>query len=73
MLESGSEFRNSDVLKPLWEKHKHWQHINTIITDGLSYPLEEVLEETRLADLEYMMARNNYKSVANPKINARTL
>ena len=38
-----------------------------IISTGVTYNLEEMSEETRKEDLEYMMRRGNHKSASDPK------
>ena len=62
MMETGSEFREVEVLEPLWQRHKFWPNMKKIVTEGLTYPLEEISEETRKEDLQHMIQRGNHKS-----------
>ena len=73
MLETGSEFREVEILEPLWSRHKFWPNMKKIVTEGLTYPLEEIPDETRKEDLLHMMKRGNHKSAQIPEINAQTL
>ena len=44
-----------------------------ILEEGIEYPLEDISEEERKNDLEYMMRRGNHKSSMEPRVNAETL
>ena len=72
MLEPASEFRKSSTLQPLLSNHIHWGKIEEIITNGITYPLSELPESTRVEDLKYMIKRGNHKS-AKTKENAEAL
>ena len=67
ILEPGSEFRKHTDLQPLFSKHQHWPAMRDIISKGVNYNLEELSEETRKEDLEYMMKRGNHKSASEPE------
>ena len=73
MLQVGSEFRETQVLGPLWGKQKYWQKIEQFINEGIAYPLEPMSPETQKDDLKYMVERGNRKSVTTPKLNEETL
>ena len=73
MLQVGSEFRHTQVLEPLWGKHKHWQKIKEFIDNGITYPLEPISTETQKEDLKHMVERGNHKSATTPKLNEETL
>ena len=42
MLETGSKFREVKLLEPLWSRHKFWPNMKKIVTEGLTYPLEDI-------------------------------
>ena len=62
MLEPGSEFRASTTLQSLFEDHEHWDKMRDIICNGVSYPLEDLPEQTRKEDLEFIIRCGNHKS-----------
>ena len=62
MLEPGSEFRSSTTLQSLFEDHEHWDKMRDIISNGVSYPLEDLPEQTRKEDLEFIIRCGNHKS-----------
>ena len=53
ILEPGSEFRPQETLEPLLQDHEHWETIRDIITNGVSYSLEDLPEHMRKEDLEF--------------------
>ena len=62
ILEAGSEFRPIKDLKPLFSNHVHWNKMEKIITEGITYNIPEIPEEDRISDLEAMITRGNHKS-----------
>jgi len=63
MLSAGSEFRNIQKIRKLLQYHEDWPEIRDIISIGCDYQLQpETDEETRLSDLQAMIARGNHKS-----------
>ena len=62
MLEPGSEFRSHNTLKLLLFRHEHWDKMEQIITEGVSYPLKHLPEQIRQEDLDFMIERGNHKS-----------
>ena len=55
-------------MRRLWEKHPNWEKLKEIITDGVTYPLEDLPEDKRKEDLDHMVARGNHKSAKGKKL-----
>ena len=72
-MEPGSEFRTHTILAPLFSQHQHWPAMREIISKGVQYKLEDMSEEVRKTDLEYMLKRGNHKSAIIIHKNASTL
>ena len=68
MLSPGSEFREAEKVRRLWGKHPNWKKLKEIITDGVTYPLEDLPEDKRKEDLDHMVARGNHKSAKGKKL-----
>jgi hypothetical protein len=62
VLTYGSEFKPSHLLAPLLQRHHHWPKIKNIIDNGMSYPLRDISEQDRIADIKFMLDRGNHKS-----------
>ena len=60
-LEYGSEFRTVSELEPIFKHHPLWIHMKENLTTGAIFPLAELDEETRLADLQAALNRGNHK------------
>ena len=73
MVHPGSEFREVSVVEELWRRHELWPKMRRILEEGVEYPLEDISEEERKNDLEYMMCRGNHKSSMEPRVNTETL
>jgi len=58
----GSEFRSPSELEGLLSQHPHWSHLKEILTNGATFPLRPISEETRKIDLEFHLNRGNRKS-----------
>ena len=67
IMEPGSEFRSHTILAPLFAQHQHWPAMREIISKGVQYNLEDISEEERKTDLEYMLKRGNHKSASDPE------
>ena len=72
ILSYGSEFKPWAALHPLLKAHPQRQALQNTIIHGISYPLIPIDEQSRLIDLEYMIARGNHKS-AQVKENDKSL
>ena len=59
------DIRSGTVLEPLLSQHEYWPMMQKIISAGVTYNLEEVLEENRDKDFIYAINRGNYKSVSD--------
>ena len=60
----GTQFWLAAVLEPLCLLHPLWPRVCCWLTDGVSYPLDPVSDEDRLADLSAILARGNHKSAS---------
>ena len=72
MMEPGSEFRLKSTLEPLFCHHAQWDKMSKIISEGLSYPMEDISNTEQKDDLLRMIERGNHKS-ASTKENEPTL
>ena len=63
----GSEFRDTATLAPLYGTHPGWPKLKSILENGSSFPMEEIDDETRLADLKIALERGNHKSAKGEK------
>ncbi len=57
----GSEFRKSDVLLPLLQKHPLWNQMRAMLAHGLQWPTEPITKEDRAADLIEVLKFGNHK------------
>jgi hypothetical protein len=62
ILSYGSEFRPTEVIKPLLKYHPQWTEVEYIINHGANYPLRPITEKDRLEDIQYMINRGNHQS-----------
>ena len=58
----GSEFRSAALLAPLLSAHPLWSRFQERISDGADFPLREISDADRLADVRDNLARGNHKS-----------
>ena len=72
MMEPGSEFRSKPVLEPLFIHHEFWEKMGKIVSEGVSYPMEDIAIDEQKSDLLKMIDRGNHKS-ATQKENNPTL
>ena len=61
-LSPGSEFRSAQILAPLLSRHPLWPAFAERITDGAEFPLFDISDADRLADVAASLARGNHKS-----------
>ena len=61
-LSPGSEFRPAHQLAPLLSRHPLWRSFAERITDGAEFPLADIPDADRLADVTATLARGNHKS-----------
>ena len=61
-LSPGSEFRPVHMLAPLLSRHPLWSAFAERITDGAEFPLVDISDADRLADVTATLARGNHKS-----------
>lgn len=64
-LGMGSEFRPIKSIEPLYQHHPIWPRTKKILTDGSHWPLEELPEEQRAADVEEAIEFGNHKGANN--------
>jgi len=58
----GSEFNPTSVLQQLLSHHPLWDKLKDILDNGASFPLEDISDADRRADLEFHSNRGNHKS-----------
>ncbi len=61
-LTPGSEFRAPELLAPFLSAHPLWSRFLDRISEGAEFPLREISETDRLADVRANLARGNHKS-----------
>ena len=61
-ISPGSEFRPAHLLAPLLSCHPLWSAFANRITDGAEFPLRDIPDAERLADVAASLARGNHKS-----------
>ena len=61
-LTPGSEFRPPELLAPFLSAHPLWGRFQDRISEGAEFPLREISETDRLADVRANLARGNHKS-----------
>ncbi|KAI2503361.1 hypothetical protein MHU86_11081 [Fragilaria crotonensis] len=61
-LTPGSEFRPTELLAPLLSAHPLWPRFQERISEGAEFPLREISDSDRLADVRANLARGNHKS-----------
>lgn len=60
----GSEFRSPELLRELLQDHPFWPRLEEILTNGANFPLHEISNEDRHADLQFHADRGNHKSAS---------
>jgi hypothetical protein len=63
--EYGSEFRKSTTLAPLLHLHPNWTHLNLLLNDGSSWPLDAISDLDRQADAKEAFTFGNHKGATN--------
>ena len=69
----GSEFRPKEQLVKLFGLHPCWSRMESILTHGSSWPLEDLNEEHRRQDLEEALAFGNHKGAQKHPSHLRKL
>ena len=59
-LTPGSEFRPPELLAPFLSAHPLWGRFQDRISEGAEFPLREISETDRLADVRANLARGNH-------------
>jgi hypothetical protein len=60
----GSEFRAPSILSRLLSLHPRWQFFKNLLDNGSSWPLSEISEEHRRADVEEALNFGNHKGAS---------
>ena len=60
ILDSKFEFNNLEYLHIVMNKHSTWPRIRDLLENGVSYPVNNILEEDRLLRLHYNLDCSNY-------------
>ena len=58
----GSKFKDVKMLDKLFKHHHRWKDLKLTITNGYQWPIEELYENFRLADIKGDLGRGNHKS-----------
>ena len=58
----GSEFRPAELLAPLLSLHPLWPKFQERISNGAEFPLRDIADADRIADVTANLARGNHKS-----------
>ena len=53
----GSEFKDIKMLEKLFKHHHRWKDLKLMITNGSQWPIEDLDEKYRLADLKGSLGR----------------
>jgi hypothetical protein len=64
-LSYGSEFKPPHTLKRIYRNHPLWPRMEQLLINGSQWPLEEIREEDREADLHEALAFGNHKGAAS--------
>ncbi len=57
----GSEFKPSNILASIFARHPLWHRLKSILDNGSIWPLEELSDELRAADLQEAIEFGNHK------------
>jgi hypothetical protein len=60
-LQFGSEFRETQILEPLLQKHPLWNRLKDQLDNGASFPLEELSSSERKLDVAEALEFGNHK------------
>ena len=66
----GSELKSVEELDNLWMKHPRWKTLRDKLTKCCAYPVNDLIEKIRMADLKENLERGKHKS---PKRNEHFL
>jgi len=58
----GSEFKQVEKLEMIFGNHHRWKQLRKILTEGVDFPLVDLDEKLRRADIAASFARGNHKS-----------
>jgi hypothetical protein len=58
----GSEFRDPALLEELLDQHPFWSHLCNILSNGASFPLNDISPEDRENDLIFHANHGNHQS-----------
>jgi len=68
-LSYGSEFKPPHILKRIYRNHPLWPRMEQLLINGSQWPLVEISEEDREADLHEALVFGNHKgAVSKPKL-----
>ena len=59
----GSEFRPCSILRHIFRHHPLWPKLSNILQHGISFPLEDLDDTTKLLDIENALTLGNHKGV----------
>jgi hypothetical protein len=61
-LQFSSEFKPVAIIAPILQIYPLWKFTQAILTQGASFPLQELNIEDRIQDINFMIKRGNHKS-----------
>ncbi len=61
----GSEFKKPQVLQKIFKNHPFWARMEHLLIKGSRWPLEEISEEDRVADLQEALQFGNHKGATS--------
>ena len=68
-LRYGSEFREVETLHSILHRHPNWSRLRSLLVDGSKWPLYELSDEQRKADLIDALTFGNHKgATSNPDL-----
>lgn len=59
----GAEFKSVSILSDILSDHPLWPRLKDILSNVATFPLEEISDEDRLADIEFHRSRGNHNSL----------
>ncbi len=64
-LSYGSEFKPPRILKHLFKNHPLWPRMEQLLLNGSQWPLDEISEDDRVADLHKALVFGNHKGATS--------
>ncbi len=68
LLGYGSQFRSPEMLRKIFKHHPLWAQMKDLLIDGSKWPLSELSESERIADLTEALAFGNHKGASQKPV-----